>query len=104
MPRLIKTIRLLWTFYKSFLVLSILVDIACVWTFYRYGYSFISTVLIWFKAFTMVLAVMFINIYKKSEFHYYHSHGLSKTLLWTVTLLFDFILFLYLFELTNAFR
>ena len=104
MPPAIKTIRLLWTFYKSFILFSLIIDLAFMWTFYRYGYSFVFTVLVWFKAFTMALAAMFINIYKKREYHYYYSHGLSKVFLWTATLIFDFILFLYLIKLTNFFR
>ena len=105
MPPPLKTLRLLWTFYtRNFIILSILVNAACMWTFHRYGYSLYSTALIWLKAFTLVLAAMFVNIYRKQEYHYYHSHGLSKTFLMVAIFVFDLVLYLFLIDITNNFR
>jgi type III secretory pathway component EscU len=59
---------------------------------YMYGIS-IFTVLIWFKLITLGIIVYYINSYKKNEFYYYQSLGLSKLFLWISTILIDLSLF-----------
>ncbi len=93
--RPLKIIRLVWTFYKSFLLASIVITSCCLIIFRTYGVSSFFA-LFWFKASTLALTYYFINSYKKNEYYYYQNLGVSKALLWTVTVTFDFALFLFL--------
>ncbi len=98
--RLFKTIQLIWTFYKSFLLLSAIITFFCVRAFWKYGFaSFFG--IFWCKIATLGLTYYLVSTYKKNEYYYYQNLGVSKTLLWTVSLSFDFALFLFLLILTN---
>lgn len=90
-----KTIRLIWTFYRSFLFLSLLITSCCLSIFWEYGFSVFS-VLFWLKIATLGLTYYFIDNYKNKEYYYYQNLGVSKILLWGVTLSFDFALFIFL--------
>ena len=90
-----KTIRLIGTFYRSFLFASIVITVCCLSLFWKYGFS-IFEVLFWIKISTLGLTYYFINSYKSKEYYYYLNLGVSKVLLWTATLTFDFGLFLFL--------
>lgn len=92
-----KTIRLIWTFYKSFLLASLVITACCLSLFWTYGFS-IFVAIFWFKIFTLALTYYFINSYKSKEYYYYFNLGVSKTLLWVVTLGFDLALFLFLIK------
>jgi len=93
--RLLKTVRLIWTFYSSFIFLSILITLCSLALFWQYGLS-IFVVLFWFKIATLGLTFYFINKYKDKEYYYYQNLGVSKFLLWTTTLVFDFTFFIFL--------
>lgn len=98
-----KNIRLLFTFYKSFLLFSIVITACCLCIVWKYGIiSF--TGIFWFKIVSLGLTYYFINSYKSKEYYYYFNLGISKALLWTATLLFDFALFLLLIILTYQFK
>ncbi len=92
---MLKTLRLLFTFYKSFLFVSLLITSICVALFWQYGYSIFSS-LFWFKILTLGLTYYFINDYKKKEYYYYQNLGISKELLWVSTILSDIIFFIIL--------
>ena len=98
-----RTIRFIWTFYRSFIFSSLLITTACVSAFWKYGFS-IYTAVFWFKIATLGLTYYFINSYKAKEYFYYQNLGVSKALLWIVTLTFDFAVFLLLIILTNKFK
>jgi len=53
-------------------------------------------IIFWFKVISMGFIISFINSYRKNEYFYYQNLGISKTALWTGSLLFDFVLFLTL--------
>ena len=93
--RPLKTIRLFGTFYRSFLFASIVITASCVVLLWKYGLS-IFVAIFWFKVVTLGLTYYFINRYKSKEYYYYLNLGLSKVLLWTATLTFDFGFFLFL--------
>lgn len=95
MTRLIRKCRLILTFYKSFLLASLVVNACCIYFFLKYGYG-IFNVLFWFKIITLSLIFYYINDYKKKEFYYYQNLGISKQKLWVACLMFDFMLFLFL--------
>lgn len=44
----------------------------------------------------MGFIITYINSYRENEYFYYQNLGVSKTTLWTGSLLFDFVLFLIL--------
>jgi lipopolysaccharide export system ATP-binding protein len=93
--RLFIIIKLLLTFYRSFFVLSFLITLVCLGLFLEYGPD-IFFILLWLKLSATALIFFFIRTYKHREFYYYQNLGLSRTFLWTTTLLFDFFLYLLL--------
>jgi len=93
--KLFKTIKLISTFYRSFMALSFLITATCLVLFWKYGFGVFST-LFWFKIGTLGLTFYFINNYKNKEYYYYQNLGVSKVLLWSATLSFDFALFIFL--------
>lgn len=97
--QLLKIIRLIWTFYKNFLLLSLVVTAFCLRAFWMSGFaSFFG--IFWCKVATLLLTYYFVNTNKKNEYYYYLNLGVGKTLLWTLTLSFDFILFILSLILT----
>ena len=101
--RQLKTIRLIWTFYKSFLLFSVIITICCLRLFWAYGFS-IFVVLFWFKIATFGVTFYFINDYKQKEYYYYQNLGISKGMLWLSTLIFDFAMFIFLIVQTYKFK
>lgn len=98
--RLFNIIRLIWTFYKNFLLLSVIITGFCLRAFWMYGFAAFFGIF-WCKVLTLALTYYFINTKKKNEYYYYQNLGVSKTLLWTVTISFDFVLFLLFIILAN---
>jgi hypothetical protein len=98
-----RTIRLLFTFYKSFAFASLLITMACLSITYNSGLSAFA-VLFWFKIITYSLIFAYLHSYKKDMYYYYKNLGLSKKHLWVSTLSFDLILFLLLITLTIKIR
>ncbi len=92
--RLIKRIKLIYTFYSSFILLSTIITISCLTTFWKNGFGIFAG-LFWFKIITLAIIFHFINGYKSKEFYYYQNLGISKNLLFTTTFIFDFSLFLF---------
>ncbi len=89
------TLRLIWTFYKSFVLASILITTCCLCLFWKYGFS-IFFVLFWFKIGTLTLTFYFISNYRHKEFYYYQNLGISRLVLWATTLILDVVLFIVL--------
>ncbi len=98
-----RILRLLGTFYKSYLIASSIITIICMQLIYMYGISII-TVLFWFKLITLGIIILYINSYKKNEFYYYQSLGLSKLFLWVSTILIDTSLFVILLTIMLQLR
>lgn len=96
-------IRLVFTFYKSFLLFSLLITIACLRTFWMQGFAAFFGIF-WCKLITLGITYYFINVNKKHEYYYYRNLGVSRTLLWTAALSFDFILFIFLIILAAYLR
>jgi len=101
--QLFKTIRLIWTFYRSFCFVSLIINACCLSIFWKYGYSVFFEVF-WLKIATLGLTYYFISNYKNKEYYYYLNLGISKVLLWVVTLTFDFALFIFLIIQTYKFK
>lgn len=93
--RTLKIIRLLISFYRNFFLLSLLITLVCGILFREYGFN-ILPYLFSLKLSATALIFFFIHSYKSREFYYYQNLGLSRTFLWTITLLFDFFLYLLL--------
>jgi hypothetical protein len=95
---MLSTIRLWLTFYQSFLLASLVVNVCCFYLFVQLGISAFA-VLFWFKVITFFLTYLFINSYKGHEFYFYQNLGISKSTLWLTTIavestIFAFVLFL----------
>ena len=101
--RPVKTIRLIWTFYKNFLLASLVITACCLKLFWEYGFSIFAG-LFWLKAATLALTYYFINQNRKKEYYYFQNLGVSKGLLWTTTLSFDFVLYIFLIILIYQFK
>lgn len=97
--RMFKIIRLIWTFYKNFLLLSAIITAFCIRAFWMYDLAGFFGIF-WCKVVTLGLTYYFINTNKKNEYYYYQNLGVPKALLWMATLSFDFIMFLVLIILT----
>lgn len=101
--QLLKTIRLIGSFYQSFLLASIIITICCLSIFWSNGFkSFIA--IFWFKIITLVITYYFVNSYSSKRYYYYFNLGISKAMLWTVSLIFDVTMFLILIILMNKIR
>jgi len=100
---IMRAIRLIFTFYKSFAFASLMITLTCISIIYTWGID-TFTALFWFKIITLGLIFYFTNSFKKDEFYYYKNFGLTKMHLWAPTLIFDFILFLILIALTFKIR
>ncbi len=99
--KMFRTIRLLLTFYRSFFFANLLIPLVCLALFREYGMGIFST-LFWLKAATLALTFYYITRYKNKEFYYYQNLGLSRFFLWTTTLGFDLVV--YLFAITRIYR
>lgn len=91
---LLKTIRLIFTFYKNFLLTTTLITACCVSIFWKYGIETFA-VLFWFKITTLALVFYFIKTFKSKEFYYYQNLGIGKIILWSTTLTIDFFVFIF---------
>ncbi|BFG69742.1 hypothetical protein KACHI17_06230 [Sediminibacterium sp. KACHI17] len=95
MSKKIKTIQLIWTFYRSYVLFSALATLFLVRAFWLYGFaSFFG--IFWGKLFSLAVAYLFVHKIKKKEYYYYYNHGIGKIQLWATSLLFDFVLFIFL--------
>jgi len=90
-----KTIRLLITFYRNFFITTFIITCCCLFIYALYGLA-TFTGLFWFKISTLGIIYFAIETTKKKEFYYYQNLGVSKRLLWSATLIFDFMLFILL--------
>lgn len=100
MSKIFKTIRLIWTFYRSYILFSAIVTLFLVRIFWLYGFpSFFG--IFWGKLFSLAIAYSFVHNSKKKEYYYYLNHGIGKNQLWITTLSFDFIVFILLLILTQ---
>ncbi len=95
-----KKVGLIWSFYRSFIFISMLITICCAVLYREYHFSIFS-ILCWLKIATTGVTFIFINSYKTNEYYYYQNLGVSKTLLWSGSILFDFSVFIGLIFITS---
>ena len=98
-----RTLRLAFTFYKSYAYVSLLITLCCLMVSYTHGIK-TFTALFWFKIITLGLILFFINSYKGDEYYYYKNLGLHKRVLWISTLSFDILVFIILFVISIKIR
>lgn len=100
---LLKHIRILWMFYKNIALLSILITGFCIRTFWHFGFeSFFS--IFWAKVITLTITVLLVDSLKKKEYFYYQNAGFSKSILWSIILVFDIALFLSAIVITHKLK
>ena len=95
----IKTLRILWTFYNSFIVTTLVLTGSCIYMFSVLGPGALMLIT-WFKIITSGIIVYYINNYKNKEFYYYQNLGLSKKQLWGSTMTVDFLIYILAIFLT----
>ena len=101
--RLLKKIKLITTFYRSFFIATSTVTISCIWIFQKYGMPTFFA-LFWFKIATLGLVYYFIKNSKAKEIYYYQNLGIPKIILWSSTLIFDFVLLIISIIITYKIR
>lgn len=98
-----RKIGLLVTFYRSFFITTFIITCGCVIIYGFYGIK-TFTFLFWFKIITLGMIYFVIETSKNKEFYYYQNLGVSKRLLWSATLIFDLLLFIFLIILIHRIR
>jgi len=88
-----KTVKLVFTFYRSFFIATTAITACCVWVICKNGISAFS-ILFWFKIATLLLTCYFVKNYKVKEVYYYQNLGISKVVLWSCVIALDFALFI----------
>lgn len=101
--KLIRFIRLFFTFYQYFLWVSVFINSTCAYLLWINGIG-VYKALFWLKLFTMGASFYLVNEYKKQEYFYFYNFGLSKKTLWITTLTFDLLLFFGIMILAYQFR
>jgi hypothetical protein len=91
--QVLKSIKLIINFYKNFVLASSIITIACLFIFEKYGIRSFGTLFL-FKIVTLGMLYYYINKTKANEFYYYQNLGISKTILWSSSLIFDFVIFI----------
>jgi hypothetical protein len=99
----LKKLQAIALFYKSFCLVSLLMTAICLFLFWESGYH-IYAVLLWLKLSSVFCIYRFIDTYKSKEFYYYRNLGISKRVLWIVSLSFDLALYLLLIPRINTLR
>ena len=90
-----KIIRLIASFYRNCVLFSILITVICISLYWRNGLESLMAIC-WFKIATLALTYYFMNSYNQQRYYYYMNLGISKAVLWTVSLLVDFAFFISL--------
>jgi hypothetical protein len=90
---LLRTPRLILTFYRNFFGASMLITVCCAGLVWKWGMDMFTT-LFWFKLVSLGLIFYFVRNIRRDEFYYYQNLGVSRTLLWAASLGLDFCLFL----------
>lgn len=98
-----RTLNLLYRFYLSFCLVSIIMTLVSMVLLFQLGLG-AAVIILWFKIITMVIFAWYINSYKSKEFYYYRNLGLSKFKLFAWTLGFDFVVFVLLMVSVNFVR
>ena len=98
-----RSLRIIIVFYKNFILLSLLLNVVCNRLFYLFGFS-IFFGLFWIKMVSYLVAFYFVNSNKKNEYFFYQNIGFKRKFLWTITIVFDFILFIITIITTNAIK
>lgn len=97
---MLKTIRSLYTFYLNHFFAGLLISISCMYLYRLFGNLAIPAIC-WYKASTIGIFFYAVNVRKRKEFVYYQNLGISKKLLWGVTLGIDFLIFIILMLITG---
>ena len=93
-----KKLRLLATFYRSYCFAALVFSSISVYIVAIKGFSTFNS-MFWFKIITTAITVFSVSANRSNEFFYYQNLGLSKSTLWTITLIFDFILYFLAFTM-----
>lgn len=96
-------VKLVFTFYRSFAFVSILISFSAAAIIHAYGIK-TFTALFWFKIFSLILFAFFVAGFKKKELYYYRNLGLSGCMAMSLAMLLDMLLFLGILTLSILLR
>ena len=100
---LLKTLRLMYSFYRRFCLVTLGLTACCIAIGWDQGISTFAP-LFWFKIISLLLVWYLVQTFQSNVFYYYWNLGVSKSRLWVFSLGFDFLLFLLGLVLTYQFR
>ena len=100
---MLHTVKIFWTFYRSFILLPALITVCCLGLFLEYGFS-IFAALFWLKIATLAVTYYFTNYYKRQEYYYYYNLGISKRKLWTLLVIIDLLVFVLLITFIHHYQ
>jgi hypothetical protein len=90
-----KKISLFITFYRNYFIASTLISVCCISILVKYGLSAFGVTFFWFKILSYLPIYMLVNELQSGKYYYYLNLGVSKLLLWIVTLLMDISIFIF---------
>ncbi|MBK6984040.1 MAG: hypothetical protein IPH32_04435 [Bacteroidetes bacterium] len=97
-----KTLKLALTFYRGFFFASLCITFLCLVVYKTWqAMPVMLVVLFWSKIVSYLFTFFHIKYTKRKEFYYYQALGVSKTALWMISLLLDFIIFSVSMYITN---
>lgn len=101
--KLVRNIRILFTFYRYFIWASICVNAVSAYILWANGITFYKG-LFWIKLLSLAVSFYLVNEYKKQEYFYYYNFGFSRKSLWIIALTFDLLVFFALMILAYQLR
>jgi hypothetical protein len=89
-----KKISLSITFYRNYFIASTIISICSISALFKYGLNTFG-IIFWFKILSYVPIYMLVNELQSRKYYYYLNLGVSKLLLWIITLLMDISIFFF---------
>ncbi len=89
-----KKIPLFIAFYRTYFIAATIISICGISVLVKYGLSAFG-VIFWFKILSYIPIYMLVNELQSRKYYYYLNLGVSKLLLWIITLLMDISIFIF---------
>lgn len=91
LKRIKQYLNRLLTFYRGFILFSLLMDSILVYQIHQYGPGVFSIVF-WTKLLSLLFTFMIVHPQSRKKYYYYHNLGFSVRQLWIPLLVVDFII------------
>jgi len=90
-----KQIRRIFTFYRNHFLAGLLISLLCLWTLISNGLIAFEGCF-WLKIASYFVIYYFTDQMRKNQYPYYYNLGLKKAVLWSTTIMLDFIIYITL--------